>query len=58
MADLEKRKDEHVEDDSSTEGAARDPTGLGLDGDTMTLKAFLAVVVGISQIDYTVATRA
>ena len=55
MANIEKRKDREVEEDSSGDVAVRDQSLL--DGDKMTLKAFLAVLVCTAHINLTVANR-
>lgn len=55
MANIEKRKEEEVEEDSSGDVTVREQGGL--EGDRMTLKAFLAVVVCASYIKLVVANH-
>lgn len=55
MAVTEKRKDTQVEEDSSGDVAVRD--AYGLEGDKMTLKAFLAVVVYTAYMEFEIANH-
>ena len=55
MANIEKRKNGEVEEDSSGDVAVRDQSLIN--GDKMTLKAFLAVLVCTAHSNLTVANR-